>query len=469
MAKYIINETNPNLPGTPVQMIEVLRETVDTNQRRPMVSQYWEAYYDWATLVNAQEFSLWLGRLDAGRSPAQQAVLESARLAARSAVLAAEIQLGKSQSLLTQYMPNQPSEYLPLPSDQPLIVKYRTEYEKYKYFQMMPVSLRGIDEILPKQLQLIAERAKTVQVAKSAANQMATALGNNQATLRPVLAAAHDWRIAERKLISAVTSYNQAIGDYALTVAQGYQTPASVAKMLVTPRKRTTPTSGFQNNQRQAQGNTQNQFGQSNLTNQRGQSLQNQNLQNQALLQRQAQTSVQTPQVQRPTRPFGGVQGGTLGQSQLANGARGFGSQQNSQQNLRQNAQGNGGTPDRTAFNSSSGQNNPNFSLGRTTPRGSSLAPNTAGRTNPNTGAGSALRPDGFRGGSQNPSGSNPAGGGAQQGQPPIMQGTVEGAFNNPLPPIRSGGFGSPPAQFGPQSIQGPAARSAQDFGPLIR
>ena len=104
----------------------------------------------------------------------------------------------------------------------------------------MPVNLRGIDQILPKQLQLIADRAKTVNVAKSAANQMAQALSNRQTTLQSVLEAARDWRISEKKLVGSVVSYNQAIADYALTVAQGYQSPQAVAAMLIAKPKTST-------------------------------------------------------------------------------------------------------------------------------------------------------------------------------------------------------------------------------------
>ncbi|MFK7766547.1 MAG: hypothetical protein AB8B55_04950 [Mariniblastus sp.] len=425
MAKYLINESNPNLPGTPTELIEVVRETIAIDQRRPMVSQYWETYYDWATLVDAQEFSLWLGRLDAGPSPAQQAVLQAARLEARNAVLASEIQLGKSQSLLVQYMPNRPAGFLPLPSDIPLIVKYRTEYEKYKYFQMMPVSLRGIDQILPKQLQLIADRAKAVQVAKSAASQMAAALANRQTTLQSVMDSARQWRISERKLIGSVVTYNQAIADYALTVAQGYQTPEAVAKMLIAP-KRTTPTSAQPNNQRQAQGGINR--GQS-TTNQQAQSL----LQNQQQANGQGRFAAQSPTTaQQPGRRFNGQK-----QGQQANGQRQFGGGGANNNRAQERSANNGFslTPPRQPVDQGAG--------GGGTPR-NNMQNNQPTNASPSRG------------------GATPANVFGPQGGPPSVQGDMQKGAFNAVPPIRPSGAGG--SQFG-----SPPVRSAQGFGTGIR
>lgn len=403
---------------------------------------------------------MWLGRLNAGPSPAQQALLEAARSEARNTTLASQIQLGKSQSLLMQYMPNRPAEFLPLPSDKPLIGNYRTEYEKYKYFQMMPVNLRGIDQILPKQLQLIADRAKTVNVAKSAANQMAQALSNRQTTLQSVLEAAREWRISEKKLVGSVVSYNQAIADYALTVAQGYQSPQAVAAMLIAKPKTSTTQPGGQSNQRQASANLNGVFDQrtSNVSSQGQAPL------NQQRTQFQQQVQAQ-PQAQAPAKPAN-----PFGQNQpLANGARAFGSGGGRR----------GSQADRTA-NRAAGAN-ANFNLGRNSRGG---IPGRQPRVNGNNnGAAAALRGAPGRGvgnpipntAIQNnaiPSGgnsniANPNNGAPVDAAPPAVNGAFapqKGAYN-PLPPIRSGGGGAEPSQFGPQPTQAPATRSAQGFG----
>ena len=467
MEKFVINPNGQNLPGTPLKLIEILREMTIVDQRPRMISQYWETYYDWASLVNAQEYSMWLGRLNAGPSPAQQALLEAARSEARNTTLASQIQLGKSQSLLMQYLPNRPAEFLPLPSDKPLLGKYRTEYEKFKYFQMMPVNLRGIDQILPKQLQLIADRAKTVNVAKSAANQMAQALSNRQTTLQSVLEAARDWRISEKKLVGSVVSYNQAIADYALTVAQGYQSPQAVAAMLIAKPKTSTTQPGNQSNQRQASANLNGVFNQraSNLSSQ-GQAPVNQQ---RTQFQQQAQAQAQIPA--KPANPFGQNQ-------PLANGARRFGSGGGRR----------GGQADRTANRAGGG--NPNVSFGRNSQGGiPGRQPTFNGNNN---GAAAALRAAPGRGvgnpipnntipNNAIPNNAIPTGGKSNITNPgnaaPIDAAppAVNGAFApqkgvyNPLPPIRSGGGGAGAGQFGPTPTQSPATRSAQGFGGAFR
>lgn len=199
-----------------------------------MVHQYWETYYDWANYVSTQQYQQWLTQIPSLVSSSDKAMLEAAIAVAGNKTLAAEIQLNKSQSGLLQYMPNwRSSDHLPLPNDLPLIQKYKTNYELYRSRQLMPVSLRGIDKMLPKTLELITRRAEAVKLTKVAADQILNGLSTGQSDLTSILEAGRVWRAAERDLVASVVSYNQAIGDYSMSVTGGYQAPEEVVAMLI--------------------------------------------------------------------------------------------------------------------------------------------------------------------------------------------------------------------------------------------
>jgi len=135
---------------------------------------------------------------------------------------------------LLQFMPNRRStDPLPLPNDLPLIQKYKTNYELYRSRQMMPVSLLGIDQMLPKTLELINLRAEAVKVTKAASDQVLSAASTGGQSVISALEAGRIWRAAEHDLVASVVSYNQAIADYSLSVTGGYQTPEEVVAMLI--------------------------------------------------------------------------------------------------------------------------------------------------------------------------------------------------------------------------------------------
>ncbi len=237
LSRYDVDNAPDPLPGRPTTLLEMLRQPIAANQRRAMVSQYWETYYDWATFLSRAEQLSWLSSISAPSSPADQALLRAAKSAASNQVLAAEIQLGKSQARLMDFLPASQADLLPLPADKPLVQKYNTNYELYQQNGMMPSRLRGIDGMLPKVLKLIQNRADTVQLARAAADDARKSLAARQTTLASVLEAMRIWRAAEQDMVASVTSYNQAIADYSLSIAQGGQTPEQLVAMLIAKPK----------------------------------------------------------------------------------------------------------------------------------------------------------------------------------------------------------------------------------------
>ena len=230
-----IQPTSANANGTPVRLQELFLEPLTGSQRKLMVAQYWETYYDLAALKIAGDYEAWLKSISTSGS--EQGLLATAQRMAADQQLAAKIQLGKSQSRLLDFMPNRrPNEFAPLPADEPLIEHYVTDYEKYERVRSLPTSLRGIDPMLASTLKLITQRAETVSIAKNAADQAGRSVRNQQMPLASAIAAGQLWREAQMDMIASTVSYNQAISDFVLTL-EGNRSPEQLtAFMLGAPK-----------------------------------------------------------------------------------------------------------------------------------------------------------------------------------------------------------------------------------------
>ena len=218
--------------GTPVRLVEMFLEPLSGSQRKQMVAQYWETYYDMAALKIAIDYEKWLRSISTSTG-AETGLLSAAQQMAADGQLAAEIQLGKSQSRLLDFMPNpRPDGYAPLPADEPLVERYVTDYEKYKRVRSLPTSLRGIDPMLAGTLKLITRRAKTVSTAKTAAQQAGQAVRNRQIPLASAIAAGRIWRDSQLDMVASTVSYNQAISDFVLTLEPN-RTPEQLTTFML--------------------------------------------------------------------------------------------------------------------------------------------------------------------------------------------------------------------------------------------
>ncbi len=211
-------------------------EPLSGSQRKQMVAQYWETYYDMAALKIATDYEKWLRSVSTSTA-AEKGLLSAAQQMAADGQLAAEIQLGKSQSRLLDFMPNpRPNGFAPLPADEPLVERYVTDYEKYKRVRSLPTSLRGIDPMLASTLKLITRRAATVSTAKQAADQAGQAVRNRQIPLASAIAAGQIWRDSQLDMVASTVSYNQAISDFVLTLEPNRSPEQLTTFMLGTPK-----------------------------------------------------------------------------------------------------------------------------------------------------------------------------------------------------------------------------------------
>ena len=241
--------------GTPVRLQEMFLEPLTGSQRKLMVAQYWETYYDLAALKISTDYAGWLNSISTSSS--EQGLLSAAQQMAADQQLAARIQLGKSQSRLMDFMPNpRPSEFTPLPADEPLVEHYVTDYEKYKRVRTLPTSLRGIDPMLASTLKLITQRAATVSMAKDAVDQAGR---NRQIPLASAIAAGKLWRDSQMDMVASTVSYNQAISDFVLTLEPNRSPEQLTAFMLGAPKNGSQPSTTTPQNQPQASRNANQQ------------------------------------------------------------------------------------------------------------------------------------------------------------------------------------------------------------------
>ena len=199
-----------------------------------MINQYWSTFSDWASLSNSKKYVDWLNQIPNPGSQADGVLLHTAKSNARNRMLAAEIQLGRSLSELMEFIPTgDPNQSPVLPMDSPLISKYKTHYDWYNSRQMIPPQLKGIDKMLPKTLELITSRAQTVRNAQSATKQTQNALSSGQSNIATVLEAGRLWQESLDGFVATVVAYNQAIGDYAMTISNNSRSPEQIVGMLI--------------------------------------------------------------------------------------------------------------------------------------------------------------------------------------------------------------------------------------------
>jgi hypothetical protein len=227
---YNLSGVDDPLPGSPLSVVDLLLAAPIPN-RVKAINQYWETYFDWAVVINRSEHLRWLNQLPAPRNLADQSLLQVAKREASDLMLAAEIQLARSQSKLAQFATR--SDVLPLPSDLPLVSRYKTHYEWYDSRHLIPARLKGVDRILPATLQLIAQRADTIHAIQSAMNQTQSALNSGQTSVATLLQLADTWQSSMEGFTASVVNYNQAIADYVFAVTPIDKPVNEIAAMLV--------------------------------------------------------------------------------------------------------------------------------------------------------------------------------------------------------------------------------------------
>ncbi len=236
LERYDVSSNKHPLPGVPVSLKELMTST-PLKHRMTMVQQYWETYFDWATLQNRIAYSDWLNQIPNPRTRSEQMMLRTEKVMSQDDVLAAEIQLAKSQAKLQLIARSKTQELLPLPLNQPLVTRYNSHYQWYAERNLIPATLQGINEMLPRTYELIDKRATSAEQAKQTRNQAKQDFAAGQIALANVLQAGKTWRTSLQGFVGTVVNYNHAISDYALTISSPQKPIEQVVAMLVAKPK----------------------------------------------------------------------------------------------------------------------------------------------------------------------------------------------------------------------------------------
>jgi hypothetical protein len=231
--------SNPaGLNFRPISLVELLRQPATTNRRTEMVNHYWETWIQWAELNSRIQFANWINNITVSGSQPEVQLLSTRKSESDRQVLEAKKLLSTAQARLESFMlpVSKASDEVyqpPLPSDNPLIHPYVTNYQLYKKYRLMPEKFRNIDRDLEDILTQIVGQTQAAQSAKSAAALQLKAYLGSQESLNSVVTAGQTWRLAEMNLIKTVAKYNQKIADYALTVSEGTHSPETISAMLI--------------------------------------------------------------------------------------------------------------------------------------------------------------------------------------------------------------------------------------------
>lgn len=205
----------------------------DSWQHKEMVRQYWSAWHACAEYLFAADEVRWLSQLGQPRDESERLVLEAARATVADAMMEKEIAVTRQLQLLAKFLNGPVSETLPWPTDIPMVGSYKTHYAIYASNGYSSEPLRMIDEWLPRQRELIINRAETVQRCRNAiqrATQSFNQTGNSSATM---LQALYLSRESHGAFSRGVAQYNREIAEYALTVKPNEPSNEKVVAMLL--------------------------------------------------------------------------------------------------------------------------------------------------------------------------------------------------------------------------------------------
>ncbi len=230
-----------SLKGTRIPMLRVLEGNRDRDQQRAGVKAYWRAALSVADLHHATDEVDLLAGLSAPVSVLADSQLRAVRSAAlarkREALLAA---VASQYDLAEQIRWS--NDNLPLPSDRPVVGRYKTRFAEMFVRRTPPSGIRRINDMLPHYLHLIHARASAVESSRELLYSSVDSYQSGQLALSEVLRAFSGLRDQRISFLAAVRDYNAMISDYALTVVGPSVSRHDLVSTLVVNKSRVAST-----------------------------------------------------------------------------------------------------------------------------------------------------------------------------------------------------------------------------------
>ncbi len=228
------------LTGQGLSLVDALTNGRTLDNQLEITHAYWylaAAVAQYHSLFNQVEE---LGRFEA--RPADIAILRTVRSSAAASLKEAELAVISAQHELAESALLPDGDPLPLPSDQPHVGPYRTQFDELFSTRAAPGRVRLISRTLPLRRRAIDSRAAAVEAAEKALTATQDAYRSRQADLDVVLACMAQAGRQRRGLIDSVCYYNHDIVDYAVAVVGKPTSGPALVSMLIKPKGETSTT-----------------------------------------------------------------------------------------------------------------------------------------------------------------------------------------------------------------------------------
>ena len=218
-------------------LLSALSATTARGQQLQIVRAYWRLAQAVAEYHFCWDHAKTLDRIKmAGRADASLRLAEST---AAAQLREAELNATRKQFELSELLRSPPGSPLPLPSDRPLVVPYRTSYKELFASRTPPEPARLAEKILPIQRQAIDDRAAAVQAAEDAFVAVTDDLQTGRSSTAAVASCSRELLRQQRAFAEAVGSYNRNIADYALMVVASGTSAQDLVNILIGPPQST--------------------------------------------------------------------------------------------------------------------------------------------------------------------------------------------------------------------------------------
>ena len=219
--------------GQPLTLLAALGSIGDRGQQLRIVRAYWRLTQAIAEYHFCADHAKTLGQIrSTGRG---DALVRLAEATATAQLREAELNVTRLQYELAEFMRLPAGSPLPLPSDRPLVVPYRTSFKELFAGRTPPEQARLAERILPLQRQAIDNRAVAVQAADDALAAVEENLQYGKGDAASVVACSRELLRQQRAFIEAVCDYNRSIADYAFLVVNPATTPQELVAILIGP------------------------------------------------------------------------------------------------------------------------------------------------------------------------------------------------------------------------------------------
>ena len=229
LAEALSTPKEDGLEGEPLPLADALRLAGDRPMQIKATHQYWQLATAQANYHFAHRAQQQLAELIKNRPP--DALARSIRAEYAARVHDAHAAVLQAQNELARLLQLPAAQAQPLAADRPHVGAYDTKFQQIFVGRLAPAELVFIDRVLPVRRKAIDLHAAAIAAAADAVEAVQEEYQSGSADIATLAAALDSLDHQRRELLSSVRRYNDAIADYALTLA-----PSGLSETALVPR-----------------------------------------------------------------------------------------------------------------------------------------------------------------------------------------------------------------------------------------